>query len=128
MLCLDNNYHFFPLFVFPPSSLLHWIEKRSSHGCLLEHLESSFTKIIIGGPIVRHLCVGRYRETKILKMNFTRGSHLGSFCTAGICEISCLDGFLCCWFTTLAKYSRHDRSLFVLISAKKLPMWVLAEL
>ena len=29
---------------------LHWIEKRSSHGRLLEHLVSSGTKIMMSGP------------------------------------------------------------------------------
>ena len=35
-------------------------EKQSSHGCLWGHLESS-TKIMMGGRIVRQLCVGRNR-------------------------------------------------------------------
>ena len=35
--------------------LLHWIEKWSSCGRLLEHLESFGTKIIMRGPIVREL-------------------------------------------------------------------------
>ena len=29
----------------------------------MEHLESSGTKILMSGPIVNQLCVGRYRET-----------------------------------------------------------------
>ena len=48
---------------FPPPPLLHWIKEQSSRGCLLEHLESSGTKIMNKGSIVRQLCVGRYRET-----------------------------------------------------------------
>ena len=42
--------------------LLHWIKKRSSCWHLLEHLESSGTKILVE-DIVRQLCVGWCRET-----------------------------------------------------------------
>ena len=47
--------------------MLHWIEKKNNcRGRLLEHLESSDTKI------TRQLFLGRYKETKkISKMNFT---------------------------------------------------------
>ena len=58
------------------------MEKQIRHGRLLEHLESCGTNIKMRGPIVRKLCVGRYRESikqtkKILKMNFK------VFCAAG---------------------------------------------
>ena len=47
----DCTLHFSPgLFLFP------WIEKRSSHGRALEHLESSGTKIMMRGPVVRLSC------------------------------------------------------------------------
>ena len=50
-LSLDDTYHFL--------LLLHWIEKRSSHGHLLKHMESSGAKIMTRRPIVRQLCVER---------------------------------------------------------------------
>ena len=53
------------------SLLLHRMEKRKSRGHLLEQLESSGTKTMMRGPIVRHR--GKTRETKtkkIWKINF----------------------------------------------------------
>ena len=47
------------------------MEKRSSHGCLLEHLETYGIKIMTRGPIVRQLGTqGKYRKTKILEDEF----------------------------------------------------------
>ena len=45
---------------------LLWMEKHCGRGWLLEYLESWGTKIIMRKLIVRQLCVGRYKETKIL--------------------------------------------------------------
>ena len=56
--CLDNTYHFHH-FVFFLFFLLLYCEKRSSLEHLLEHYEACDTKIIMRGPIVRQLCVGR---------------------------------------------------------------------
>ena len=53
LLYLDDTT--FSRFLF--SLLLHWIEKRSSRGRLLEHLEYSGTKSMMRGPIVRQLCM-----------------------------------------------------------------------
>ena len=39
------------------------IKKWSNCECLEEHLKSSVTELVMGGPIVRNLCVGRNRET-----------------------------------------------------------------
>ena len=61
MLCFENTYwsfqdaFFFVLFC----CLLHWMEKWSCHGDALEHLESSGTKSVLGGPLVRLLCKPR---------------------------------------------------------------------
>ena len=65
----------------------------------IDTFESCGTKIMLRGPIVCQLCVGRNRETKILDDEFH-----GLFQTA--------KHFLCCQSTTLAKYSRHAWSLF----------------
>ena len=43
--------------------LLHWIKKKSSHKCLLEHFEYFGTNIMMRGPVVRQFHVGRSRET-----------------------------------------------------------------
>ena len=40
----------------------YWIEKQGYLGCLLEHLESSGTKIVMLGPIVRQLSMVQFRE------------------------------------------------------------------
>ena len=42
---------------------LHWIEKRSSRGRLLEHLESSGTRVMIWGSIVLQVC-GKIQRNK----------------------------------------------------------------
>ena len=42
------------IYTFPSFFLLHRIEKRSSHGRLLEHLKSSGIKILMRGPLVCH--------------------------------------------------------------------------
>ena len=60
IICLNDTYNFRQFF---PPFFSRWIEKLSHRGRLLEHLESSGTKIMMRGPIVRHLCVGKYRET-----------------------------------------------------------------
>ena len=57
-----------------------WIEKQSSRGRLLEHLESFGTKIMLRGPIVYQLCKQRTRETTILD----------EFCILLLCHISFL--------------------------------------
>ena len=69
-----------PVFVL----LLHWIEKRSSRGCLLEHLESSVTNIVMRGLIVSQLLwveteKQRKKGEKILMMNFTFFSLTAAF-------------------------------------------------
>ena len=79
--------------------VLHWIAKQSRHGNLLEQLESSGTRIMMSGPIVRQLGEHRCSEKHVrVVMDF-----MGFF----IPHI-----FLYCWFTTLAKESRHTLSLF----------------
>ena len=52
--------------------LLDWIKKRSSRGRLLEHLESSGTKIMTSGSMVRQLCeANKSRETeRFLEVEF----------------------------------------------------------
>ena len=51
--------------------MLHWIEKKSSHGCALEYLESSGTKIMMCGPIVHQLYeLGNREKRNQTKMNF----------------------------------------------------------
>ena len=47
VLSFDITYHFSPDF------FVYWIENRSNHRLALEHLESSGTKIMMWGPIVR---------------------------------------------------------------------------
>ena len=64
--CLDHTYTFASSSFFSFFWLLfHWMAKRSHHECLLEHLESSGTKIVKQGPIVRQLCVGRNRHATL---------------------------------------------------------------
>ena len=66
--CLDDTYHSSPFGGGGGGGergRLHRIEKRSSHGHLLEQLESSGTKIMMRGILVgyikHYLCMGRYR-------------------------------------------------------------------
>ena len=42
--------------------LLSKMEKLSSRGLALEHLESSGTLVLMNGPNIRNLCTGRKRE------------------------------------------------------------------
>ena len=68
-----QQYHFFPFF-FVLLLFFHRIEKQSSRGHALEHLESSGTKVnYMNGQSVLKLCVGKNRETnkhRSLTMNF----------------------------------------------------------
>ena len=67
--CIDNTakpsashslwFEFLPVILL----LLYWMEKQSSRRCLFENLQSSGTKVMIKGPIIRQLCVGRSIET-----------------------------------------------------------------
>ena len=45
--------------------MLHWIEKQSGRGRLLDHLESFGTKIMIRGPIVHQLRVEWNRNKQV---------------------------------------------------------------
>ena len=61
------------------------------------------------GPVVRQLCVERNSETNketntLLLMNYMGGGGGGG---GG----SDSKSFMCCWFTNIAKYSRHPWSL-----------------
>ena len=49
-LCLDDTLSSVFLFV---CLYVHWVEKLSSRGSLLQHLESSGTKTMMRGPIIR---------------------------------------------------------------------------
>ena len=89
--------------------LLHWIEKWSSRGRVMEHLDSSDTKIMMRGPIVCQLGVERNRETnkerKSLKMNlnFIFFPHRDVFKNIFV--------FFALQVHTLVKFSRHAWSL-----------------
>ena len=80
--------------------MFHGIKKWSSCVCLLEQLESSGTKTMMRGPIVRqlHVCVDETNKhtDKLLVMNFAGGGGFQVHVFGG--------GF---HFTTLAMYSKH---------------------
>ena len=50
--------------------LFDWIEKRSSHGCLLESLESSDSKIMMIGSVVCEFAWEEMDEQRSLKTKF----------------------------------------------------------
>ena len=62
-LCLDDTYHSTPPTPIFNFLLLDWMEKQSSRRRLLEHLESSRAKILMGRPIVCHFFMGRNIQT-----------------------------------------------------------------
>ena len=88
-LCVSMILTFASLFVF----MFHGIKKQSSCVCLLEQLESSGTKTLMTGPIVRqlHVCVDQTNKhtDKLLVMNFEGGGGGGfpSTCFCGEASI-----------------------------------------
>ena len=77
--------------------LLYWIEKRSCRGHLLENLRSFGTKIIAREPNVsQYVWEDTEKQTTKVNDDFT-----GFFPNRNRVVV-----FMCCRFTTLAKYSR----------------------
>ena len=93
---LVDTKHFHQVFSFF-FFLLHWIKKRSSHGCLLEHLDSSGLNYDEKTYCMK---VMHWKE----KSNKQRSVMFFS--------ISQFTFFLRCWFTTIAWDLRHILSLF----------------
>ena len=70
--CLNDAYLFCLFFVGGGGGGLHSIVKRSSHGHLLEHLESSGTKILMGGWTYCTLVMcGKKQTTQTFEDEFT---------------------------------------------------------